>query len=230
MAYLDVKDRNRNNKIYREIIRLIDEIGEEKLLVIMGDFNGHVGFLGPQELNLNGKLLLDFVEKQNLIMLNADDKCEGEITRLQRGEMSVLDYIMVSREMYNCFRGMRIDEDKGSFDLSDHCLLEITIEIEEGIGIQQENKEECVEYYRLNNLELRDEFIKEMEVDIGKRREENGQLDIINFEESIYENAENILKKTIKRSIEKKKGIVEPIWITEDIRQDIKKKREYNKA
>ena len=31
--------------------------------IILGDFNGHIGFLGPQPINTNGELMLDLIDK-----------------------------------------------------------------------------------------------------------------------------------------------------------------------
>ena len=127
LVYVDVKDKG----IYEEVNRMMRGLEDEERVVIMGDFNAHVGFLGRQELNYNGKLLMEFVEKWNLIMLNADDRCEGEVTRRQRGEESVLDFILVSSNVYEKYRGMYIDENKTKFDLSDHCLLMVELELED---------------------------------------------------------------------------------------------------
>lgn len=44
-------------------------------------------FTGEQNLDRNGKYVLELMEKWNLTQLDDDDeRCEGEITREQRGE------------------------------------------------------------------------------------------------------------------------------------------------
>ena len=79
--------------------------------LIMGDFNGHVGLLGDHETNVNGVRLLNFGEKHGLVILNADDKCEGVYTRVQGETRSVLDYYLVNEGMYRSpFERLRIDE------------------------------------------------------------------------------------------------------------------------
>ena len=80
--------------------------------MVLGDFNGHIGFIGPQNLNYNGNNVLNLIEKWNLILLNGDEKCEGVITRRQRIIGSAIDFILVNQEMYNFFESMNIDEDK----------------------------------------------------------------------------------------------------------------------
>ena len=58
IVYVDVGDQYRINVIYSEIERILDRMGEEENIVIMGDFNGHVGIVGHQEINLNGRRLI----------------------------------------------------------------------------------------------------------------------------------------------------------------------------
>ena len=48
--------------------------------IILGDLNGHTGFLGPHTMNKNGEAMLDFIYKYNLILLNGHAECLGEIT------------------------------------------------------------------------------------------------------------------------------------------------------
>ena len=53
-------------------------IENTKNYIILGDFNGHTGFLGPQSMNKNGDMMLD------LILLNGHPDGKGEITWQQR--------------------------------------------------------------------------------------------------------------------------------------------------
>ena len=131
IVYIDVKDKVRNAGIYGQLNKLMEEVGEEEKVVVMGDFNSHIGFIGEQELNYNGRIMLDFIDRWNLIMLNADDRCVGVVTRKQRGEESVLDYILISRTVYDGFGGMVVDENKLKFDLSEDWLLTVDLEMRE---------------------------------------------------------------------------------------------------
>ena len=81
-----------------------------------------IGFLGPQPMNKNGKLMLDLIDNNNLILLNGHADCKGEITWQQR-ECNTIDYLMVDEEMHQRFKKMIIDEPKEEFDLSDHNML-----------------------------------------------------------------------------------------------------------
>lgn len=60
----------RNNAIKQILERKVEEIDNEEKLMILGDFNGHLGSIGPQEINWNGK-------KTKLMLLNGDDKSKG---------------------------------------------------------------------------------------------------------------------------------------------------------
>ena len=83
LVYFDVKQYKsggeRNEKIKKEVERIMEkEEGEAK--IILGDFNGHIGLLGTQPLDKNGKTILSWLESYNLTLLNLDENCEGVCT------------------------------------------------------------------------------------------------------------------------------------------------------
>ena len=82
-----------------------------------------VGFLGNHPMNKNGELLCNLIDKHTLVLLNGHPECEGEITWEQRGRKSVIDYILVNKNMHENFISMVIDEDRKFCDLSDHNLM-----------------------------------------------------------------------------------------------------------
>ena len=57
IIYLDVKDRERNRKIIEDLERNLENHEEENILLI-GDFNGHLGFIGMQQINFNGQMIV----------------------------------------------------------------------------------------------------------------------------------------------------------------------------
>ena len=61
LAYMDVRDQTRNENIRRELINIINNCAESEKLLIMGDFNGHLGSIGDQELNRNGRFVLELI-------------------------------------------------------------------------------------------------------------------------------------------------------------------------
>ena len=51
-----------NTKLRGEIEKILDKHYESNL-IILGDFNAHVGFKGRQKLDNNGKMVLEWLEK-----------------------------------------------------------------------------------------------------------------------------------------------------------------------
>ena len=118
------KQRNQTDK-YKRIKLCIEKLlvnAEDVPLVLLGNFNGHLGFLGNQNMNINKSIILELYEKHDLVLLNCDPECKGVIT-WSRGEMeSAIDFIFVNRHMYKHFKSMSIDEEKEEFDISDQML------------------------------------------------------------------------------------------------------------
>ena len=101
----------------KEIIAAKDENCE---IIIELDANAKVGkevITGdPNNQSANGKILMDIIKRQNLILLNSSDICQGKITR-QRStvigdEISILDYIIVSEGLHNNILEVIIDEER----------------------------------------------------------------------------------------------------------------------
>ena len=113
---MSVDDTNQNKEIMEEIENTKDDF------IIMGDFNSHVGFLENHPMNKNGELLCNLIDKHTLVLLNGHPECEGEITWEQRGRKSIIDYILVNKNMHEKFISMVIDEDREFCDLSDHLI------------------------------------------------------------------------------------------------------------
>ena len=222
VTYMDVSDRFRNIELYRIMDGVMEEAGNRKVL-ILGDFNGHVDFIGNHRTNGNGNLMLDFIDRSNLVMLNNDLCCEGLYTRVQNEERTVIDYGLVNQELYGSFVKMYIDEDKLKFDLSDHCLLEVEFAITNRTN-QEAHDRKLVEYYKVNDDRLKRDFISKVLVDIN--REIN--IDIQGIEKIIMSNANTVLKR--KYVVCKKgEGQQEPVWLTREIKSEIRKRREYNR-
>ena len=100
LIYMSVSNYDTNKHLMKYIQ---DHIQNIKNYIILGDFNGHIGFLGPQPMNKNGELMLDLIDNNNLILLNGHADCKGEITWQQRERKSTIDYLMVDEEMHKRF-------------------------------------------------------------------------------------------------------------------------------
>ena len=129
LVYFSVNDENRNMKMRKEIEEIME--GNSDPLIIAGDFNGHTGFKGEQKVDKNGEVILNWLGKYGLIMLNDDVKCRGEFTWARNNQRSVIDYFLVSDKVYDNFKKMNIDEEKDIFDLSDHHLMEVEFMVKE---------------------------------------------------------------------------------------------------
>ena len=102
---------------------------EGKSVIIEMDANSK---LGPDVINgdphpqtPNGKLLLNIIERHNLVVLNSvEDKCTGSITRRRvtkdKVEESIIDFVIVSQEMVEKVDSILIDEDR------EHVLVKVT--------------------------------------------------------------------------------------------------------
>ena len=128
LIYLASDDNDRNDQIDIELLRILNGI-QESPFVLLGDFNGHIGFLGLQPVNKNGNRILDWMITFNLILLNGDANCSGEITWHSRGIDSAIDFVFVNNLMYDKYINMHIDENKEKFDLSDHNMVSVYFNI-----------------------------------------------------------------------------------------------------
>ena len=97
VIYVDCKENNRMERAYQNLNGEIQNTREEDCLVVLGDFNGHVGFLGKQRLDKRGQKVLDLLERWNLVLLNGDMNCTGEYTWVEGEHKSVIDFILVNQ-------------------------------------------------------------------------------------------------------------------------------------
>ena len=89
------------------------------------------------------------MDKYNLILLNGDQKCEGEITRKQGEQKSAIDFVLVNQAGYKYFRKMEIEENRLMCDLSDHCLVRVDLNLK-SYHCDAEAGECVTEYYKTN--------------------------------------------------------------------------------
>ena len=57
LIYMSTNDKTRNKDIRQKTESIIKKEQENPLL-ILGDFNGHIGFIGSQQCDENGKMVL----------------------------------------------------------------------------------------------------------------------------------------------------------------------------
>ena len=109
------------------------------MVVVELDANAKIGNKiikgDPHVSTPNGKLLVEMAQRQNLVIANSMDICEGTITRERvtkdNTETSVIDYILMSKDLAEYLNQVSIDDDrvftlkitKRRQILSDHNLL-----------------------------------------------------------------------------------------------------------
>ena len=89
-----------------------DHIQNIKNYIILDDFNGPIGFLGPQPTNKNGELMLDLIDSNNLVLLNGHADCRGEALLLATKRTQKHNRLLnpVDEEMHQRFKNMIIDD------------------------------------------------------------------------------------------------------------------------
>ena len=221
LVYLATANVNRNKEIIKTIGNNIRKYEEERL-IILGDFNGHVGFLGPQDLNKNGRAILQIMEDHNLTMLNADPACSGEITWKKGNQKITIDFVLTNERMYQHFSDMSIDEDKEKTDISDHLLIDTNFKFKHG------RKEKFIEEWNEIKYRKIDDTTK------GKYLERltqliNQNMTISQIESAMNTAADETMTKKIRRKKTADRKDTEAIWFNENIRKEISKRREINK-
>ena len=68
-----------NKKLKAEVERMI-ECYKMEGLIILGDMNAHLEMLEGRKEDINGKMIKEWMEDRDLILLNGDEKCEGTYT------------------------------------------------------------------------------------------------------------------------------------------------------
>ena len=68
LVYMDVQEEARNIRIRNRVREVVEGIDVEENLILLGDFNAHLGFVGPQKLNKNGKVVVDLMESWRYVI------------------------------------------------------------------------------------------------------------------------------------------------------------------
>ena len=221
LVYISTNNELRNIKIYKELKKIASKYDNKKL-IFLGDFNGHIEILGKQKLNKNGKTLLKFVEDNNLNILNLDQNCQGLITWKQNENNSVIDFALTNENMYKNFNKMIIDDEWKKLDISDHCLITIQIDI-------LNNKKNTDKKVEITFNRKSEKAINKFKEYVNTKIEESDNLqDIDQINEIICEAEEKVLKVRLKKQIKPNEKI-EPMWITREIKKEIAQKRIINK-
>ena len=140
------------------------------LICIELDANAKVGHEyidgDPHSISSNGILLINVIEQNNLRLCNADEKCDGLITRerntVNGNEKSIIDYLIICENMNLFFRKMKIDsvnaftkyQKKGKeifVKKSDHHLIVGYFELKSNLF--SKHTDERIELFNFNDAE-----------------------------------------------------------------------------
>ena len=121
-AYGPSEGCSRDEKTIAFYAKLDQEIKNSKMFGHMTclqlDANAKLGYDvikgDPHCMSSNGELLYDVINRNNMIVCNALENCNGSITR-QRStakgtEASIIDYFIICQDMYTYFQSMKIDD------------------------------------------------------------------------------------------------------------------------
>ena len=225
LLYLSVirgaTERKSNQEIMTEIRRGISHCDDDELVFIMGDFNAHVGIIGEQELNYNGKIVLDIMTENNMIMLNDTDKCKVTYTWSRGQSNSVIDFVLVNSLAFGICDLMDIDEQQEQFDLTYHNLIEISLKLNYmDPNYDRRGRWEEKIYYKLDKKSL-EKYITQMEKDLNTH---NANISIEEFNKIVERAAEKTLMSKYKRRLLKNnQRKSEGPWVNDEIRNKIKK-------
>ena len=226
LVYMSVNNIDRNVNIRNQLRNILQSNSEP--CIVLGDMNAHVGFLGNQKLNRNGQILLNLMEEFNLIMLNDVQERSGTYTWSDRGMKSVIDYVLLNKEMYEIFTEIEIDENKLKYDLSDHNLIitEFSLKINGG---SQYSKSHWIntKYLKFSDANVK-KYTEELE---GELNDTEMNFNISTIDKKIktlaIKNMEQ--RRKIKSNLKKENAQSEQVWINNDIREAIKVRKTYNR-
>ena len=205
---------NYNYDANKHLMKYIqDHIQNIKNYTILGDFNGHIGFLGLQPTNKNGKLMLDLIDNNNLILLNGHADCRGEVTWQQRERKSTIDYLIVDEEMHQRFKNMIIDEQKEEFDLSDHNMLTAIFTLENNDHNQFKDKA----YTKMTYVKINEETSSNFTTQVKTKLCHNTTLE--QYEDIIKDAKQQCMVRTINKRFSNISGEEEKPWFGEKIKR-----------
>ena len=112
-------------------------------ILMMGDFNSHVGpysesnpmgILGDTcPRNGNGTLFVEFLERNDMVIANKFDVCQGTFTRVEAGRCSVLDFGIIEEHKSHLIASLVIDEEQKVGQGSDHSFMEMVLRLDNGV-------------------------------------------------------------------------------------------------
>ena len=111
-VYFPQEKDQKLKEIYEEIKEQVEMArNKEEALMIVGDFNCKVGNKisgNREELTKGGKKLIKVLEKENLVLGNSLQQCDGIWTREENGRKSILDYVVMDEKLCRVAKSIKI--------------------------------------------------------------------------------------------------------------------------
>lgn len=114
--------REANEEMINCLKRDINEFKGSGEVILVGDMNAHIEELDGYT-DHNGSLVIDLCQENRLVIVNTENKCNGQITWESGNRQSSIDYSLVSETVYERLREMNIDENGTDSLGSDHKRL-----------------------------------------------------------------------------------------------------------
>lgn len=210
-------------------------------IIVAGDINGRVGKAdqtytvigkhGEEARNNNGKRLLDFCTTYDMIVANTfyQHRDIHKYTRVEanRGERSIIDYILVERQNRSMIRDVAV---KRGYEInSDHYLVVAEIKSkqeENGKHVQKEGRVhiETIKKYKLKDRRVAQKYEEKVSEEVGRVAEEAKRMSI----EEIWEVFKAIILQSAKTTCGTYKSDnhrKQTAWWTEEIKQQVKVKK-----
>ena len=171
----DNETKDHNKKIIEEIGQILEEREiQQKATIVLGDFNRHLEHPGNQEENMDGRLIKKMIQEEYLILLNIDRRCEGTYAWQGGEQKSAIDLIMVNQCGYENYEEMEVDEKGEICDLSDHCMVRLSLKIK-----KKNEKEEMIEKMKITKKKAEEKdkkwMTEQVRKEIKKKKELNRQ-------------------------------------------------------
>ena len=152
-------------------------------MILVGDMNARIERVSELEAtSSNGKLLKEVIDDYELEVANFHEKTIGKWTRIQPRkdgsvEKSILDYILLEKDVYQKVASMHVDEEKfycpyrqkktkkgTNIVFSDHCAMKLTLQIEAGEPSQKHHPEKRWNFSKDGYDRYKEESRKELSI------------------------------------------------------------------
>ena len=97
--------REENEQMVNCLRRDINEFKSSVEIILLGDMNAHIEDLDGYT-DHNGGMMLDLCQENELVIVNTENKCDGQITWESGDRQSSIDYCLVSETVYERLREM----------------------------------------------------------------------------------------------------------------------------